>query len=475
MKILIKSLVVLSFVFAVSAPAFAGAQQDKMNSCVNMAISRGYSLDEIAGTLNARAGIDPAVVRARGYDSAEIIAKLGSTCLEKDYALKTFEWYQKAATQGNATAQYNLGFMYATGEGIPIDDSKAIEWYQKAAVQGNADAQTNLGARYMIGDGVPKDAVKGMEWLRKAAAQGNADAQNRLGVMYAFGVGVPKDVAMAVKWFRKAAAQGNAYAQDYLANKITRVTITWKSDPPGAVLYDDERRVDFTPFSLNYKYNQAKTYQYGITTSAMVRWSSGATAKVLVFIDPRKLLILPDCDPHKDRDCAARERVTSSIDKNHLLQSYTFKRPDNVPGRVADEEFALKVEASDREQFGQDTPSCRKEAATVEKERQAILREHGNVSDTEFNKFENDEIAYATRCLPPAKAALIEQRLHDIKVESQMKIDTINARQQPTITIQPSRPSMEELIMQQSTQPPASNSIHCSTNNVNGTVYTDCN
>jgi hypothetical protein len=46
---------------------------------------------------------------------------------------------------------------------------------------------------------------------------------------------------------------------------------------------------------------------------------------------------------------------------------------------------------------------------------------------------------------------------------------------QPTVTIQPSHPSMEELIMQQPTHPPVSNNINCTSRDVNGTVYTNCN
>jgi WD40 repeat protein len=47
-------------------------------------------------------------------------------------------WYRKAAEQGNADAQYSLGFMYENGRGVPRDDTAAASWYQKAAEQGNA-------------------------------------------------------------------------------------------------------------------------------------------------------------------------------------------------------------------------------------------------------------------------------------------------------------------------------------------------
>ena len=70
--------------------------------------------------------------------------------------------------------------MYDNGEGVTKDAVKAVEWYQKAAGQGYAIAQYNLGLMYHIGIGVTQDAVKAVEWYRKAAAQGDADAIQRL-------------------------------------------------------------------------------------------------------------------------------------------------------------------------------------------------------------------------------------------------------------------------------------------------------
>ena len=54
-------------------------------------------------------------------------------------------WYRKAAEQGDASAQYNLGVMYENGHGVEQDDEQAVFWYRKAAEQGYADAQYNLG------------------------------------------------------------------------------------------------------------------------------------------------------------------------------------------------------------------------------------------------------------------------------------------------------------------------------------------
>ena len=49
---------------------------------------------------------------------------------------KAIEWYEKAAEQGDAEAQYNLGVMYENGQGVDVNYKKAIEWYEKAAEQG---------------------------------------------------------------------------------------------------------------------------------------------------------------------------------------------------------------------------------------------------------------------------------------------------------------------------------------------------
>ena len=63
--------------------------------------------------------------------------------LHRDYA--AVKWYRKAAEQGDAYAQGQLGWMYDSGQGIAQDYAEAVKWYHKAAEQGNAFAQRNLG------------------------------------------------------------------------------------------------------------------------------------------------------------------------------------------------------------------------------------------------------------------------------------------------------------------------------------------
>lgn len=132
-------------------------------------------------------------------------------------ATKAVELFQKSAAQGNVKGQNGLGVLYANGLGVPKDINKAVEYYQKAAAQGYHQAQNNLGSCYANGEGVPKDVAKAIEWYEKAAAQGNASAQTNLGWHYANGEGVHKDITKAFEWYQKSAIQGESYAQLQLA------------------------------------------------------------------------------------------------------------------------------------------------------------------------------------------------------------------------------------------------------------------
>lgn len=66
------------------------------------------------------------------------------------------------AEEGNAEAQFLLGWEYANGE---VRNYKtAAEWFRKAAEQGNAPAQRELGCMYYDGDGVAQDFEQAVAW-----------------------------------------------------------------------------------------------------------------------------------------------------------------------------------------------------------------------------------------------------------------------------------------------------------------------
>ena len=159
--------------------------------------------------------------KAADQGFAEAQAQLGYMYLygygvKKDHA-EAIKWYRLAAEQENASAQNQLGFMYLNGYGVDKDYAEAIVWYLKAAEQGHPSGQNGIGFIYQNGYGVNKDYAEALKWYRQAAEQGNAAAKNNIGTMYFNGYGVTQDYAEALKWYRQAAEQGEANGQYSLA------------------------------------------------------------------------------------------------------------------------------------------------------------------------------------------------------------------------------------------------------------------
>jgi len=48
-------------------------------------------------------------------------------------------WYRKAADQGYAVAQFNLGRMYGSGQGVPQDYVEAHKWFNLGASRASAE------------------------------------------------------------------------------------------------------------------------------------------------------------------------------------------------------------------------------------------------------------------------------------------------------------------------------------------------
>ena len=149
--------------------------------------------------------------------SAQDFQKGLAAAQKGDYAAALREW-RPLAEQGDASAQFKLGVMYADGKGVKQNLKAAQDWYTKSADQGLADAQYNLGLLYY-----PENEAKNL--FEKAAGQGMAEAQHMLGVMYERGMiadpvlgMVISDPAQAAKWYQEAADQGFAPAQEALVS-----------------------------------------------------------------------------------------------------------------------------------------------------------------------------------------------------------------------------------------------------------------
>ena len=69
--------------------------------------------------------------------------------------------------------------MYDNGQGVRQDYAEAFRWFRKAAEQGHAEAQYNLGEMYHIGQGVRQDLHLSKEWFGKACDGGVQEACNQ--------------------------------------------------------------------------------------------------------------------------------------------------------------------------------------------------------------------------------------------------------------------------------------------------------
>jgi TPR repeat protein len=141
-----------------------------------------------------------------------------------DYAVALQE-LEPLALQGDARAQFRLGVMYQSGEGIPQDEPVGARWLLRAAAQGHAGAHYALYFAYSGGRGLPADEAKALYSLRRAAELGEPEAQYKLALMHGKGEGVPRDVVSAYVWFDLAAAQGwqeAARKRRFIAERMTR-------------------------------------------------------------------------------------------------------------------------------------------------------------------------------------------------------------------------------------------------------------
>ena len=139
---------------------------------------------------------------------------------------------QYAADHGHAFALWQLGRMYAEGDGVARDDYRAFEYFQKFAdthaddnpatprARFVAHAFVALGQYYL--DGIPNTAVsQSPELARRMFAHaasyfGDPEAQYQLASLYLDGNGVTRDTKRAVPWLVLAANKGHYKSQAVL-------------------------------------------------------------------------------------------------------------------------------------------------------------------------------------------------------------------------------------------------------------------
>lgn len=99
-----------------------------------------------------------------------------------DIAQKYF-YAQRAAKQGNPRAMFDLGMMYAKGQGVRQDLKMAFKLFHKSARRGNVDAKFYMGLSFEQGKGVRKQTQLARYWFKLAAKAGHRTAMVHLAVI----------------------------------------------------------------------------------------------------------------------------------------------------------------------------------------------------------------------------------------------------------------------------------------------------
>lgn len=130
-------------------------------------------------------------------------------------------WLQKAATGGDAKAQFHLAKALHEGSlGLPQDFAQAWVWFEAAAKQNDRQASFMLARMAKYGQGVAASPELSVYWLQEASRQGNPQAMFLLSNAYAEGEGVGRNVMLARRWLTKSAEGDYGVAIQALALEL---------------------------------------------------------------------------------------------------------------------------------------------------------------------------------------------------------------------------------------------------------------
>lgn len=164
---------------------------------------------------------------------------------------KAVEYYELAANEGHANAQYRLSICYEQGYGVQKNPNMANEWLEKAVQNGSSPAIIHLSEiknkqkdtslpssppiqqsndvivtqqqspeeLFNLGNSYYKqnDYEKALYYFEQAANRGYAEAQYQLGIGYEWGNWLPKDRDKAIYWLSLAVQNNHLAARDHLA------------------------------------------------------------------------------------------------------------------------------------------------------------------------------------------------------------------------------------------------------------------
>ena len=160
--------------------------------------------------------------KAHEKGSKEASHLLGHILKESD-PVKAANWFLEGDKLGNPYSQIDVANMFYVGKLIKKDEEAAIRIMRRAASQGEALAQFRLGEFLQMKNRSTAEQKEANEWLSKALKQyqevsgSSLFAESRVAFMYKSGYGVKQDYKESASRYKKLAKKGYPWAHYHLA------------------------------------------------------------------------------------------------------------------------------------------------------------------------------------------------------------------------------------------------------------------
>jgi len=100
---------------------------------------------------------------------------------------------------------------------------------------------------------------------------------------------------------------------------VTKLNVTYYSDPPGASLYQGNQMMGYCPTTLIYDVSyDDRMNGYKLLQGTQVKWVSGASAKI--------------------------DQLKATIESFTTYRQFTFMRPSDIEGYETDAKFGIEVQ-----------------------------------------------------------------------------------------------------------------------------------
>lgn len=197
----------------------ATAPPDRCRSLLRLELSpiggaAAHGADSKAATLSSSSNVCPDGMVLVESDGAE---RAGGKCAvpsERPFqcrAERPVECSEQCA-HGHAGSCATLGYLYASGLGVPKDPAQAVSYFQKACDKKDGAGCTNLGVMLERGEGTGRDPARAVSLYDASCSAGYVAGCAALGIVYDLGRGVSPDPRRATSLYRRACDGGEAQA-----------------------------------------------------------------------------------------------------------------------------------------------------------------------------------------------------------------------------------------------------------------------